>query len=92
MSFYRALPDDRPKTWFEEFSAEVRSDHKQLLECRQVRAGRGDWSFDHALKRTREFYVERFTGYQRVGSISLDELQKLLALVDAMGTERFETA
>lgn len=89
MSFYRTLPDDRPKTWFEEFSAEVKSDHRQLLQCRDERAGRGDWSFDHAVKRTREFYEERFTGYQRVGSITLEQRDQLLALVEALGTDGF---
>ena len=89
MSFYRNLPDDRPKTWFEEFRAEVISDHKQLLQCRVDRAGRGDWSFDHAVKRTQEFYVERITGYQRVGSISLAERDALLALVEALGSTAF---
>ena len=87
MSFYRTLPDDRPKTWFEEFYAEVTSDHRQLLACRDDRANRGDWSFDHAIKRTREFYVERFTGYQRVGSITMAELERLLPLVAALGSQ-----
>jgi len=89
VSFYRNLPDDRPKSWFEEFHAEVVSDHKQLLLCRAERAGRGDWSFDHAVKRTQEFYVERFTGYQRVGSITEAERDALLALVDALGSDGF---
>ena len=94
MSFYRNLPDDRPRTWFQEFRAEVVSDHKQLLHCRTERAGRagrGDWSFEHAVKRTREFYRERFTGYQRVGSITLGQRDDLLALVDALGTDAFGT-
>lgn len=89
MSFYRTLPDDRPKTWFEEFRAEVVSDHKQLLQCRAEREARGDWSFEHAVKRTQEFYVERFTGYQRVGSISLEELNALRGLVEALGSDTF---
>lgn len=89
MSFYRTLPDDRPKTWYEEFRTEVVSDHKQLLRCKAEREGRGDWSFDHAVKRTRQFYVERFTGYQRVGSITLAERDDLLALVNALGGDGF---
>lgn len=89
MSFYRTLPDDRPKTWYEEFRAEVVSDHKQLLQCKAEREGRGDWSFEHAVKRTQQFYVERFTGYQRVGSITLAERDDLLALVDALGGDGF---
>lgn len=92
MSFYRNLPDDRPKTWFEEFHAEVVSDHKQLLQCQADRAGRvglGAWSFEHAVKRTREFYIERFTGYQRVGSITLAERDTLLALVANLGGDGF---
>lgn len=89
MSFYRTLPDDRPKTWFEEFYAEVVSDHQQLLQCRAAREARGDWSFEHAVKRTREFYVERFTGYQRVGSITVEERDTLLALVAALGSDAF---
>lgn len=89
MSFYRTLPDDRPKTWFEEFRAEVVSDHQQLLQCRAEREARGDWSFEHAVKRTQEFYVERFTGYQRVGSISLEELNALQGLVEALGSDTF---
>jgi len=89
MSFYRNLPDDRPKTWFEEFHAEVVSDHRQLLQCRAEREERGDWSFEHAVQRTREFYVERFTGYQRVGSITLGERDQLLALVEALGRDDF---
>ncbi|MCR4378474.1 MAG: hypothetical protein NUV50_10345 [Rhodospirillales bacterium] len=89
MSFYRTLPDDRPKTWFEEFRAEVVSDHQQLLQCRAEREARGDWSFEHAVKRTQEFYVERFTGYHRVGSISLEELNALQGLVEALGSDTF---
>lgn len=89
MSFYRTLPDDRPKTWFQEFRAEVVSDHKQLLHCRAEREARGDWSFEHAVKRTREFYMDRITGYQRVGSISIEERDTLLALVDALGSDAF---
>lgn len=89
MSFYRTLPDDRPKTWYQEFRAEVVSDHKQLLQCKVEREGRGDWSFEHAVKRTQQFYVERFTGYQRVGSITLAERDDLLALVDALGGDGF---
>ena len=89
MSFYRTLPDDRPKTWFEEFRAEVVSDHKQLLQCRADREARGDWSFEHAVRRTQEFYVERFTGYQRVGSISPEELNALLIMVETLGSDAF---
>ena len=89
MIFYRTLPDHRPKTWYQEFRAEVVSDHEQLVHCRAEREARGDWSFDHAVQRTREFYVERFTGYQRVGSITLAERDDLLALVEALGTDAF---
>ena len=56
---------------------------------RDERAKRCDWSFDHAVKRTREFYRERFTGYQRVGSITAIELDRLLPLVAARGTPDF---
>jgi len=83
------LPDDRPKTWFEEFRAEVVSDHRQLLACRGARKDRGDWSFDHALKRTQGFYQDRLNGYHKVGSITDEELKSLLALVLAMGTHDF---
>jgi len=83
------LPDDRPKTWFEEFRAEVISDHRQLLACRTARKDRGDWSFDHALKRTKAFYEERLNGYHKVDSISAAQLKSLLALVDAMGLPDF---
>jgi len=83
------LPDHRPKTWFEEFRAEVISDHRQLLACRAARKDRGDWSFDHALKRTKAFYEERLNGYHKVDSISAEQLKSLLALVDAMGLPDF---
>ena len=89
MSFYRSLPNDRPKTWFEEFRAEVVSDHRQLIACRAARQDRGDWSFDHAVKRTKAFYEERLNGYHKVDSISSAQLAELLALVAAMGTADF---
>lgn len=92
MSFYRSLPNDRPRTWFEEFRAEVFSDHRQLVEQRERMAARPDvasWSFDTALARTRTFYVERFTGYQRVGSITEAELEILMDLVEKLGTDDF---
>ena len=82
-------PDDRPKTWFEEFRAEVTSDHRQLLSCRAAREGRSDWSFDHAVKRTKDFYEQRLNGYHKVGSISVEELQTLLALVRDLGMPDF---
>lgn len=82
-------PNDRPKTWFEEFSAEVKSDHHQLLECREKRQKNGDWSFEHALKRTQAFYRERFTGYCKVGSISQNQLDQLMPLVEALGSADF---
>jgi len=83
------VPDDRPKTWFDEFRAEVISDHRQLLACRAARKDRGDWSFDHARKRTQRFYEERLNGYHKVSSISAEQLQSLLTLVAAMGTTDF---
>lgn len=83
------VPDDRPKTWFEEFRAEVLSDHRQLLACRVARKDRGDWSFDHALKRTQGFFQDRLNGYHKVGSITAEELKSLLVLVLAMGTPDF---
>lgn len=89
MSFYRSLPNDRPKTWFEEFRAEVVSDQRQLLERRDKRETHSDWSFDHAVRRTQEFYRERFTGYHKVGSISQGELDQLMGMVEALGTKEF---
>lgn len=94
MSFYRNLPDDRPRTWFEEFRAEVFSDHRQLVERQShqaARTGAAPWSFETAIARTRAFYVERFTGYQRVGSINETELETLLDLVEQLGTTDFPT-
>jgi len=87
--FYQSLPNDRAESWFEEFSAEVVSDHRQLLACRDAREGRSGWSFDHAVKRTREFYQERLNGYHSVGSITQDQLEHLLTMVDALGTPDF---
>lgn len=89
MSFYRSLPDDRPKTWYEEFRAEILSDHRQLLACREARASRGDWSFDQARRRTQNFYRERLNGYHSVGSIDSEQLLVLLGLVDKLGAEDF---
>jgi len=89
MRFYRSLPNDRPDTWFEEFRAEVISDHRQLLACRDERQGRSKWSFDHAVKRTQGFYEDRLNGYHKVGSISARELETLLALVFALGSADF---
>jgi hypothetical protein len=89
LSFYRTLPDDRPQTWFEEFRSEVVTENKQLLQCRADREARGNWSFEHAVKRTQEFYRERFTGYQKVGSITLKERDALLALVEVLGSGAF---
>ena len=88
MSFYKNLPSDRPQTWFDEFRAEVVSDHRELLACRALREG--NWSFDHAVKRTRQFYQERLNGYQGVGSISAGERDGLLALVEHLGTPEFD--
>lgn len=87
--FYRSLANDRAQSWFEEFSAEVVSDHRQLLACRDARQGRGDWSFDHAVKRTRKFYQERLNGYHSVDSITGEQLDHLLTMVDALGSTEF---
>ena len=91
MSFNRPPPTDRPQTWFDEFRAEVISDHRALLERRVKREEGKKWSFDHAVRRTREFYRERLTGYQGAGSISRDQLDVLLALVERLGEPDFET-
>lgn len=91
MSFNRSLPSDRPQTWFEEFRAEVISDHRQLLACRAERKAKGNWSFEHAVKRTREFYQDRLGGYQGAGSITTEQRDALLALVDRLGEPDFET-
>ncbi|MEG3619187.1 hypothetical protein V5T82_12035 [Magnetovibrio sp. PR-2] len=90
MSFYKSLPNDRPQTWFDEFRAEVISDHRQLLACREERADKSNWSFGHAVKRTQEFYQDRLNGYQGVGSITAEQRDGLLALVDSLGTPEFE--
>lgn len=88
--FYRSLPNDRPGTWFEEFRAELISDHRQLLARRDAGKGRDNWSFDQARKRTQDFYRERFSGYHKAASISQSELQHLLGMVEALGTPDFE--
>ncbi len=80
---------DPAQNWFEEFRAEVISDHRQLLACREDRKSKNNWSFEHALKRTQQFYDERFKGYHKVGSISAKELEQLLALVERLGQEDF---
>lgn len=72
--------------------SEVASDHRQLLACREDRRGRNDWSFEHAVKRTQSFYDERFNGYHKVGSITRQELDTLLALVEALGRNDFPKA
>ena len=78
MGFYKNLPRDRPQTWFDEFRAEVISDHRELLACRSKREGKDNWSFDQAVKRTRQFYHERLNGYQGVGSITAEQRDGLL--------------
>ncbi|MBF0246721.1 MAG: hypothetical protein HQL36_01405 [Alphaproteobacteria bacterium] len=89
MGFYSNLPEDRPRSWYQEFRAEVVSDHRQLLACREERARRGDWSFDHARMRTQEFYRERITGYRRTESITQAECDELLELVEKLGAPEF---
>ncbi|MCW8916890.1 MAG: hypothetical protein OQK24_13695 [Magnetovibrio sp.] len=82
--------NDRAQNWFEEFRAEVISDHRQLLACREQRKAKNNWSFEHALKRTQDFYDERFKGYHKVGSINANELKQLLDLVERLGQENFD--
>lgn len=90
VSFNRSsLPEGPPQTWYEEFRAEVISDHRQLLECREARAGKSEWSFEHAVVRTQAFYRERFTGYHKTGSISQAELEELMPLVKKLGSAEF---
>ncbi|HFQ14738.1 MAG TPA: hypothetical protein ENK41_00160, partial [Rhodobacteraceae bacterium] len=72
--------------WFDEFRREIASDHRELCEARRRRAGSSGWSFDHALKRTRVFYSDRFTGYARCGSITAEDLARLMRMVETLGT------
>ncbi len=75
--------------WFDEFKGEISTDHREIME-RGKRSGKnGAWSFDHAAERTRRFYRERFTGYARCASITNDELQILLKMVETFATDEF---
>ncbi len=74
--------------WFDEFRREITSDHREICAVRR-RSGSSGWSFDHALKRTREFYRDRFSGYARCGSITADDLARLTRMVETLGTDEF---
>lgn len=74
--------------WFEEFRREIEDDHARLTEARARRRG-GPWSFEVAVERTRAFYRERIGGFARCGSIGAAERDRLLGLVEAMGTDAF---
>jgi len=79
------------KTWVEEFRNELIDDHTALLEAESWRKKSKNWSFDVARERTQTFYRERLTGFARCGSISADELEDLLRLVEQLGLTEFET-
>jgi hypothetical protein len=79
------------KRWIDEFTAEIVSDHRELLDCRRNRSASGAWSFEVALERTRAFYRERFIGFARCDSIDQDELEALLRMVESLGTPDFPT-
>ncbi len=72
--------------WFLEFRNELDTDHKELLACRTQRAGT-NWSFDKAVERTRAYYRDRISSFARVGSITAEQRDELLALVDLLGDE-----
>jgi hypothetical protein len=75
--------------WFNEFKGEITTEHREIME-RAIQPNRnGNWNFQHAVKRTRQFYIERFTGYARCDSITTDELNQLLQLVEVFATDAY---
>ncbi|MBL6931447.1 MAG: hypothetical protein ISR45_00765 [Rhodospirillales bacterium] len=75
--------------WFNEFKGEITTDHREILERARRPNHNGEWSFNHAVARTRQFYTERFTGYARCNSITLDELKVLLKMIETFATDAF---
>ena len=75
-------------SWFDEFRGEIIHDHRQILEARQRRAG-GPWVFERAAAAVRVFYQERISGYASCGSVTTEERDSLLRLVDALGRDDF---
>lgn len=67
--------------WFLEFKAEIERDARELLAAKTQRAGASPWSYDQAAASTRQYYLERITGYATCLSITLPERDELLALI-----------
>ncbi len=75
-------------SWFDEFRGEILHDHRQIIEARQRRQG-GPWVFERAAEAVRTFYRERISGYASCGSVTTEECDSLLRLVDALGCDDF---
>lgn len=69
--------------WFHEFKAEIERDARELLAARDARPPER-WSYDEACARTRNFYVERITGYATCLSITEAERDELLVLIGGL--------
>lgn len=69
--------------WFHEFKAEIERDARELLAARDARPP-GSWSYKEAAVRTRDFYLERITGYATCLSITEAERDELLALIERL--------
>ncbi len=71
--------------WIVEFAEEIAHDSRELAEARERRAGTA-WSFEVAVARTQLFYRERITGFCICGSVTPEERDHLLNLVDKIGS------
>ena len=74
--------------WREEFRHELVTEHQELMACARQRAGT-NWSFDKARAATRAYFRDRLTGYCTCGSITPADRDRLLALVETLGTPDF---
>lgn len=75
--------------WFNEFKGEITNEHREILERASRPNTNGNWSFEHAVEKTRQFYIERFNGYARCSSITEEERKVLMKMVESFATDEF---
>ncbi|TAN53509.1 MAG: hypothetical protein EPN26_06925 [Rhodospirillales bacterium] len=69
--------------WYHEFKAEIERDARELRAARAERPPER-WSYEKAVARTRQFYLDRITGYATCLSITETERDELLKLLEIL--------
>ncbi len=69
--------------WFQEFKAEIERDARELQAARTERPPER-WSYEKAVASTRQFYLDRITGYATCLSITEAERDELLKLLETL--------